>query len=515
MARNTRTARFVQNTAATAAYQLTAMLLGFVTPRLMMLFYGSEVNGLIVSVTEFLTYFKLVEAGLASAAVVGLYKPLADEDWSAVSAIVSAARRFYNVAGLIFCGITVVFAAVYPSFVPVNDISGNPMSYLSVMLLVCAMGVSGALEFFTLSRYRVLLTADQRTYMVSIVSMLSLLLSTALIVALSCLRVNVIWVRLAASCTLVVRSLVLSRYVKKEYPQVDALAQPNNAPLAKRWDAMYQQITVAFHQGAGVVMTTLLTRDAATISVYGTYHMVTVGLWGVLKMTTTGIYSIFGNLLASGEHERFRAAYRDFELLYHAICTALFSTAAVLIVPFVVLYTKGVMDANYYAPLIGYLIIVEALTDHGKMPMDLMITAAGAFKETRHHCTAQVVCAVVLGLGLGAIWGVPGVLVGIILSNLLRTGLQLWYVPRHITHLPWQSTLKRILRMVLECAVIAVPLLLLDLPIVGVKRWLLFGVGIFAYASLLTALFAWLFDRQSFLSLIGRAKGLLKSRGKG
>ncbi len=512
MASKTRTARFVQNTAATAAYQLTAMLLGFVTPRLMMLFYGSEVNGLIVSVTEFLTYFKLVEAGLASAAVVGLYKPLADEDWGAVSAIVSAARRFYNIAGLIFCGIVAVFAAVYPTFVPVSDIGGDPMGYFSVMLLICAMGVSGALEFFTLSRYRVLLTADQRTYMVSVVSMLSLLLSTALIVLLSLLQANIIWVRLSASCTLVLRSLVLSRYVKKEYPQVNVLAKPDNAPLNKRWDAMYQQITVAFHQGAGVVMTTLLMRDAATISVYGTYHMVTVGLWGVMKMTTTGIYSIFGNLLASGENQRFRLAYRDFEFLYHALCTALFSTAAVLIVPFVVMYTQGVMDANYYAPLIGYLVIVEALTDHGKMPMDLMITATGAFRETRHHCTAQVVCALALGMGLGALWGVPGMLVGVILSNLLRTGLQLWFVPRHITHLPWQKTLLRILRMMLECAVIAVPLLLLRLPIAGLKRWLLYGVVIFAYASLITALFGWLFERESMKSLLARAKGLLAGR---
>ena len=66
---NTRTSRFVQNTVFTAAYQFTAMLMGFVTPRLIMLFYGSQVNGLIVSVTEFLTYFRLVEAGLAAAAV--------------------------------------------------------------------------------------------------------------------------------------------------------------------------------------------------------------------------------------------------------------------------------------------------------------------------------------------------------------------------------------------------------------------------------------------------------------
>ena len=91
MSRNTRTTRFVQNTVSTAAYQLTAMLMGFVTPRLMMKYYGSQVNGLIVSATEFLTYFRLVEAGLAAAAVVSLYRPMAKRDDAAISGIVSAA----------------------------------------------------------------------------------------------------------------------------------------------------------------------------------------------------------------------------------------------------------------------------------------------------------------------------------------------------------------------------------------------------------------------------------------
>lgn len=70
----------MQNTVFTAAYQFTAMLMGFVTPRLMMLFYGSQVNGLIVSANEFLTYFRLVEAGLAAAAVFSLYKPLSEKE---------------------------------------------------------------------------------------------------------------------------------------------------------------------------------------------------------------------------------------------------------------------------------------------------------------------------------------------------------------------------------------------------------------------------------------------------
>ncbi len=513
LSRNTRTARFVQNTVSTAAYQLTAMLMGFVTPRLMMLTYGSQVNGLIASVTEFLTYFRLVEAGLASAAVYSLYKPLSDGDDGGVSSIVSAARQFYNIAGYLFVGVTVFFSLIYPLFVKIDT-----MDSLSVTLLIIAMGISGSLEFFTLSRYRVLLTADQRTYMVSLASMSSLLLSTAVIVILSALKVNIIVVRLCASLTIILRSVILSGYVRKQYPTINPFAKPNKGALARRWDAMYQQFTTAFHQGAGIMLTTVITRDTAMVSVYSTYHMVTIGLWGILKMTTTGIYSGFGNLLVSGREKQFQTAYRDFEYLYLAITTILFACAAILIVPFVVLYTDAVTDADYRAPVIGLLIVLEAITDHGKMPMDLMITASGKFRETRHHCTAQVATAIVLGLLLG-LWGLTvsmthaicGVLCGLILANLLRTGLQLWFVPKHITHLPWQKTFWRIIRMVLEVAIIVLPFMtVLRLNLNGFFKWISYAVPLLIYSSVVTVAFGWFFDRESLLSLIGRMKYLFQ-----
>ena len=55
------------------------MLAGFVTPLIMLKYYGSEVNGLVTSIGQFIVYFNLVEAGLSGAAIYALYKPLADK----------------------------------------------------------------------------------------------------------------------------------------------------------------------------------------------------------------------------------------------------------------------------------------------------------------------------------------------------------------------------------------------------------------------------------------------------
>ena len=503
-----RTRAAMRNTLATGAYQIVAMLLGFVTPRLMLAFYGSEINGLVASITEFIGYFKLVEAGLAAAAIYGLYKPLSENDHDKISAIVSAARQFYQKSGLLFVALTLVFSAIYPLVVPITS-----LSRLSVGLLVAIMGLSGTLEFFTLSRYRVLLTADQKTFVVSWASMASLLLQTAVIVALSLIKADILILRLLAGLTILLRSVLLYAYVRRHYPYVNYKAKPDKAPLSRRWDALYQQLTVTLHQGMGIILTTVITRDAHLVSVYSTYHMVTVGLWGILKMVSTGLYSFFGELLAREEMDKFRRAYREYEFLFLSLITVLYSVSMALIVPFVQLFTRGTHDANYVnyvVPILGVLLTLEGLTDQMKAPLDLMVIAAGKFRETRHHNTLQVCLGFGLGLILGLFFGLPGIAAGILLSNLARVGIQLWFVPKHITGLPFRETLFRMARLVLTGALICVPFLIWPLMPSRFVVWILYAMVLTAYATLVTAIMGWLFDRQQLIAVWKRISGITK-----
>lgn len=513
MSQGSRTGRFVKNTLATAAYHIVAMLLGLITPRLMMLHYGSGVNGLIVSITDFLTYFRMVDAGLAAASIYALYEPLAKEDHSAVSGVISAVRIFYLQAGWLFSAITIAFAFIYPFVVPVMGADGIAMSHLSIMLLILAMGLSGALEFFMLSRYRVLLNADQRTFVISLVSMISLILRIAIIVVLPSLGMDVISVHLLASLTIILRPLILLRYTAKHYPKVDPFAPPRKSALNRRGDALLFELTDVFMQGAGVILVTLITRDTAIISVYGVYHMVTVGLGSVLKMGTTGIYAIFGNLLVSGDHPRFQRAYRDFECLYQVICATLYGVAGVLIMPFVRIYTYDISDANYDAPILALLIILEALTYQCRAPLDLMIPASGAFRGQRKQSIVQIVVTLVLGvsfglmgLTLGNSQAVCGVILGVIMGNVVRLLMQLAFVPKQIIKRSGRENARRIACMFIAVVFISVAcLLLIELPR-WLDEWVLYALFLVPVAAVISFVFAWLFDPVAFRSLIRRLR---------
>ena len=109
-----RTEKFFKNGLTSALHQIVVMIAGFIVPRIMLTCYGSEINGLVTSITQFISYFNLVEAGLASAATFALYKPLADGDQAKINGVVSASRRFYNISGGIFMGLSTALALVYP-----------------------------------------------------------------------------------------------------------------------------------------------------------------------------------------------------------------------------------------------------------------------------------------------------------------------------------------------------------------------------------------------------------------
>ena len=69
--------RVILNIACTALCQLMTLISGLIVPRLILSTFGSEANGLVSSLTQFLNYISLVEGGIGSVVLTALYSPLA------------------------------------------------------------------------------------------------------------------------------------------------------------------------------------------------------------------------------------------------------------------------------------------------------------------------------------------------------------------------------------------------------------------------------------------------------
>ena len=178
---------FAKNTFWNLVYQLTAVVAGFLVPRAIIGVYGSEVNGLVTSLTQFIGYFALVEAGISGAATFALYKPLAQGDWRGVNIVASASRAFYQKSGAVFLALMVGLSVIYPVFV-----SAGAMLPWEIVALTFLLGAKVVVDFFSLSKYRVFLTADKKNWLIQLASTVYTLLNTGIIIVFSYLRAPVV-----------------------------------------------------------------------------------------------------------------------------------------------------------------------------------------------------------------------------------------------------------------------------------------------------------------------------------
>ena len=291
-----RTRKFFWNTIVTILLQLTMVVSGLIIPRVMLLAYGSETNGLISSISQFINYFNILEAGLSGAATYALYKPLADRNEYEINRILSASRKFYIQTGWIFSIMVVVLSILYPLYIKKPGFTN-----LEVALLVLVLGINGALEFFTLAKYRVLLTADQKVYVISLSSIVQWVVYTVIIVVFTKLQVNVILTRTIALLAIFVRTLLLVLYCRKRYAYLDYSVAPNMTALDRRWSALYLQILGLIQSSGPIVILTIVCRDLQLVSIYSVYATVIAGIGTILGVFSNGLSASFGDVIARGQ----------------------------------------------------------------------------------------------------------------------------------------------------------------------------------------------------------------------
>ncbi|NSV80247.1 sugar isomerase, partial [Enterococcus faecalis] len=151
--------------------QVVNILSAMIIPRMIIGTYGSSVNGLIQSITQFLGYISLLQLGVGGVIRAALYKPLADKDEIQINKVVKAASIFFRKIGGVSCGYILVLAIIYPL------ISEGLFNYKYVAFLVIIIGLSTIAQYMLGFPYRLLVTADQKLYIYDFIQIIATILN--------------------------------------------------------------------------------------------------------------------------------------------------------------------------------------------------------------------------------------------------------------------------------------------------------------------------------------------------
>ncbi len=503
-----RTKEFIKGTLSTGLLQIIVTLSGFVIPRVMITVYGSEINGIISSLTQFINYFTLIEVGLSGAAIYALYKPLQEENREEINSIVTAAKKLYTKSGIGFVLLVLILAVIFPIFTNIST-----LKYWEVFLLSFVIGMTGVLDFFTLSKYRVLLTADQRVYIISLASIAYYVVFTAIIAVASFTPINILAIRILALSAIFLRSLILVVYCNKKYSWLNFKTKPNYEAIKSKNDVLYQQICGMIQTGMPILLATFVVRDFKTVSVFSVYNMILTGINGVIGIFSTSLASGFGNLIVSKEKNLLRKTFGEFESGYQIMITIVYSTAIFLIVPFVKLYTADVEDINYILPVFACLCVWNGVLYNVKTPLSMLVVSAGMYRETRMQNTITSAIIIILGIPFTMLWGLNGIMIASIVSNIYRTIDFIFFVHKNITEDKPKKSILRIL-LVLVCMGIATVLSqIINFEIASVLAWVKYAIFIFIASTFSVLIIMGLPDRKNLGNLIVRIKNLINPIG--
>lgn len=424
------------NSISPLIYQVTTIICGFILPRLILGYYGTEVNGLVNSITQFLAIISFLELGVGAVVQSSLYKPLADKDDITVSKVITSADKFFRRLGYILVIYVAVMLFYYPYLIK------QSFSFMFTATLIAAISIRSFAQYFFGIVNRLLLLADQKAYIQYIAQTAAVIANTFgcyILIAFDC-SVQIVYG--LTSLIFFLQPLAIHMYIKRYYA-LDRKIHYDVEPIKQKWNGVAQHIAaVILSSSDSIVLTTFSTL--VNVSIYTVYYLPMSGARLMIMSMISGIEALIGNLWAKQDLAELRKVFAWTEWSIHTGTTLIFTLTAILIVPFVQVYTYGVNDANYMQPLFGVLLVAANSGHCLRLPYNIMILAAGHYKQTHHNYIIAAVMNIAISIICVKQFGLIGVALGTLAAMVYQTVWMAWYNSKNFIQWPMKNFFKQI-----------------------------------------------------------------------
>lgn len=419
--------KFVYNSIASLVLQVVTLFTGLLTSRLILETFGSETNGLLQSITQFLNYSGILEAGAGGVINVAFYKAIAKESHHEINGVMNASRRFFRQLGIFIFGYTLLLAVVFPF------ITESSYHTRTVGVLVLLLGGLSVVQTAMGRPYQMFLGVECRGYISSVLRIVVLLLHACAVYTMVTADCSITQVKLVSCFIYALLPLGVHLYVKKTYPFLDPSVPPNNKALKERWNALGQHLAGFVHGNIDIVLLTFF-QGFEVVSVYAVYKMVISGLSGFVGSVVGSFRPMVGRALAHDNKDKANWLLNQYEFLLFWICSILYSCCALLIIPFIRLYTQGIDDINYIYYSFAFVISLYGFCNVVRGVYYSTVFSAGHFKQTSGSSYVEMILNLLLSVVFVQIWGLVGIVSATIVSVLYKTMACVLYLEKNIVY---------------------------------------------------------------------------------
>ncbi len=459
--------------------QVVTLLLKVLVRTFLIRICGRDILGLDGVLLDTISMLSLAELGITASMLYRLYQPVIHGETDRISELLSAYRVIYHVIAILIAAIGLVVSFLLPCIIKDISVSTETV-YVSYFMYLLSTVCS-----YLLSYRRILLNADQKKHLCVLVDLIAtVIFSVFKIIVLVCMKSYILYIFIGV-VQVITANIYLWGFTRKTYASICFSAKIKKQDvlvlLADTKEILSTKIAGYVYSSTDnlVISIVLGTGLVGTLS---NYKYITNALKGLVNNAIASIQPLVGNYLNSGvtteESYLTLKRYTFFRYIIAGMTTIpliLLSDIAVKI------WTNN--DTYLMDRGISILLALDYYIGCVYGPINEYITGMGLFKKGKYPMFVGAVSNIVLSLIGVVIYGVKGVLIGTVFSQIV-----IWVGSAIIIFRYYfvgkNYYIDYIKQHIIYCAIILVNVII-DLPVLQsirisseIGKFLLFGIVI-------------------------------------
>ena len=401
-----RTKKAIVNMSFNIANQIINILLQFISRSFFIWGFGIEYLGINGLFTDVLGLLSMADLGLGIAMAYSFYEPLAKNNKKKICGLVTFYRQVYIVIAIVVTVVGLMIMPILPYLIKLEqDIPNLEIYYI--------LSLANIVASYVFVYKATLLTADQKNYIISKITIVTNILKTVIQIVSIILFKNYVLYLVIGTISILVNNICTSRVASKKYPYID---EKEKISLEEKKEIFSSMSSVFIYKVANVLLTAtdniLISAIIGTVTVgfFSNYLLVQTKLTSIYALIFTSVTASVGNLIVTESTDKRLKIFNMEQSVSFIICGIVVPCYITLINDFIGVWlgTAYILN-NHVVMAIGFNMYLSCVLQ----PLWSYREATGLYKKTKW---IMVVCAA-LNLVLSVILAYKIGLAGIIFAS--------------------------------------------------------------------------------------------------
>lgn len=410
------------NTISGLLLQIISVIISLLIPKIIITAYGSATNGLISSVSQFLGYIALLQAGIGAVSRAALYEPLNNNDTAKISSIVSETARYFRILAIAFVVYDLVLAFVYPMYI------SREFEFSFTFSLILIIAISTFCEYYFGIANMIFLQAKQDIYIINLLQICTSILYGLVVFFAARVGLTVHLMRLIVALVYTLKPIALYFIVKNYYRIKNIKQSSNENRLKQKGDALGQHIAFYLHSNTDIALLSIF-KSLSDVSVYSYHNTISNGIQKVVSAVVSNFEPVMGQCFACDNKKLLKETFIISSRLSSVLSIVLFASASCIVPRFMDIYLK---DATYIRPQLAIIMLFSESLYCFRMSEVMLVTAAGKFKQTNLASFGEAAINIILSLVLIVRFGMEGIILATVIGTAYRFVYLDIYIYKHM-----------------------------------------------------------------------------------